>query len=248
MSFVVPSRYLGPPHSGNGGWVSGHIAVLVPTSSTEPLVRVRLSSPPPLDTEMSVSVDDGIVRVFHGEVLVGEGRPIADLPSHDVPSPISLEAAGRAEETFDHAGPHPFPTCYVCGPAREPGDGLRIFPGVVEGADNGLVASVWTPTDATVEDVWAALDCPGAWALGFGEDAIVLGEMSMELAAMPESGEEHIVLGWVRGTDGRKRYAGTALYAADGRLLAHADQTWIAIDPEHIRPVGFEDPDAAAQM
>ena len=28
---------------------------------------------------------------------------------------------------------HPFPTCFACGTDREPGDGLRIFPGPVAG-------------------------------------------------------------------------------------------------------------------
>jgi len=36
------------------------------------------------------------------------------------------------------------------------------------------------------------------------------------------------VLGWPLGEDGRKLYAGTALYTADGELLARARQTWIA--------------------
>jgi hypothetical protein len=41
------------------------------------------------------------------------------------------------------------------------------------------------------------------------------------------------VLSWSRGDEGRKRHASSALFTADGRLLAHAEQTWIAID----RPV-----------
>ena len=36
---------------------------------------------------------------------------------------------------------------------------------------------------------------------------------------------------WPLGEDGRKLYAGTALFAADGALLALARQTWIAPRP-----------------
>ena len=44
-------------------------------------------------------------------------------------------------------------------------------------------------------------------------------------------------MAWARGSEGRKHYCGTALYTEDGTLLAHADATWIAIDPAAIRPV-----------
>jgi hypothetical protein len=59
-----------------------------------------------------------------------------------------------------------FPDCFVCGTVRQPGDGLRIFPGPVPG--RRLWAAPWTPdssvagTDGRVrpEVAWAALDCP----------------------------------------------------------------------------------------
>ena len=67
---------------------------------------------------------------------------------------------------------------------------------------------------------------------------MVLGTMTAEVYDLPSVGEEHVVMAWARGSEGRKHYCGTALYAAGGRLLAHADATWIAIDPASIRPVG----------
>ena len=39
---------------------------------------------------------------------------------------------------------HPFPRCFACGPDRDEGDGLRIFPGPV-GAERGYVASLRVP-------------------------------------------------------------------------------------------------------
>jgi hypothetical protein len=44
---------------------------------------------------------------------------------------------------------------------------------------------------------------------------------------LPEEGETCIVTAWPLGEDGRKLYAGTALFAARGELLALARQTWI---------------------
>ena len=44
---------------------------------------------------------------------------------------------------------------------------------------------------------------------------------------MPEPGEAHVVIGWRIGEDGRKRFAGSALYTANGDLVAHARSTWI---------------------
>jgi hypothetical protein len=67
---------------------------------------------------------------------------------------------------------------------------------------------------------------------------MVLGTMTAEVDALPAVGEEHVVMAWARGSEGRKHWCGTALYAADGRLLALADATWIAIDPSTVRPVG----------
>jgi hypothetical protein len=44
---------------------------------------------------------------------------------------------------------------------------------------------------------------------------------------VPEVGERCAVASWPLGEDGRKLYAGTALFAANGELLALAGQTWI---------------------
>ena len=67
---------------------------------------------------------------------------------------------------------------------------------------------------------------PGQWAAP-GRGEIVLGRMAAEIIRLPEEGESCIVVSWPLGEDGRKLYAGTALFAADGELLAAARQTWI---------------------
>jgi hypothetical protein len=82
--------------------------------------------------------------------------------------------------------------------------------------------------DALPEIVWAAIDCPGAYAVGAeGRGDIVLGRMTARVDRVPEAGETCVVASWPLGADGRKLYAGTALFAQDGELLAVARQTWI---------------------
>jgi hypothetical protein len=83
-------------------------------------------------------------------------------------------------------------------------------------------------TEPSPEIVWAAIDCPGAYAVGSeGRGEVVLGRMTARVLRVPEAGESCVVLSWSLGEDGRKLFAGTALQAEDGELLALARQTWI---------------------
>ena len=83
--------------------------------------------------------------------------------------------------------------------------------------------------EVSPEVVWAAIDCPGAWAVGGpGRGEIVLGRMNAEIRRLPEEGEQCVVVAWPLGEDGRKLHAGTALFSAEGEVLALARQTWIA--------------------
>lgn len=198
-------------------------------------VAVRLSSPPPLDRDLRVEHVDAAVRVYDRDVLVAQGAPASAPGTDGIPLPLSPAEARKASERFDFGASHPFPTCFVCGPLREEGDGLRIFPGPVEGAPQRTTAAVWRPTESSLELVWAALDCPGCWALGIEETPMVLGTMTAEVLELPDVGDDLVVLGWERGREGRKLYCGTVLYSGE-RLLGHAEATWIAIDPTTIRP------------
>lgn len=57
----------------------------------------------------------------------------------------------------------------------------------------------------------------------------LLGRLHGRVDRAPIAGERCIVIGWPLGWDGRKGYAGTALWSADqGELLASARATWIA--------------------
>lgn len=130
---------------------------------------------------------------------------------------------------------HPFPTCFVCGPDRAPGDGLRIFPGRLDGST--VVAATWAPDESLAgaegvierRYVWAALDCPSYFGLNSAPMAL-LGRLTARIDRLPEVGERLVAIGWPIGVEGRKHYAGSALFDDHGVEVAAAAATWIEID------------------
>jgi hypothetical protein len=219
LTITIEGRYNGPPGSGNGGYACGLVAALLGGPA-----EVTLRVPPPLDTPLRVERAGGRVEVFDGNVLVAEA--VSAEVDVEPPVPVSVAEAELAAKSYAGFAEHAFPTCFVCGPVRAEGDGLRIFPGPVAGRD--LVAAPWTPRESRPELVWASLDCPGAFAVGFdGRGELLLGRLAARIERVPEAGERCVVVGWPLGEDGRKRYAGTALFTAEGELLARARATWI---------------------
>ena len=213
MQVIIPARYNGPPGSANGGYTCGLVAGLLGGAA-----EITLRRPPPLDRPLRWDGE----RLWDGEELVAEGAR-AELEL-EVPAPVSLVEAERAAGRYAGFAEHAFPTCFVCGPERQ--DGLRIFAGPVEGRD--LVAAPWMPDESSPELAWAALDCPGAFAVGFdGRGEVVLGRLTARVDRVPTAGEPHVVVGWPLGGDGRKLYAGTAIFTADGEPIARARATWI---------------------
>jgi hypothetical protein len=216
---IVPGRFNGPPDSANGGYACGLVAGLLGG-----IAEVTLRLPPPLDRALDVVRADGRVEIRDGDALIAEAEPV-DLDV-GVPEPVSLEAAEAASTQYEGFVHHAYNTCFVCGPKRE--DGLRVYAGPVE-ARPGLLAAPWTPpSEIGPELVWAALDCPGGWAVDdFQREGVLLGRMAARIDRLPVPGEPHVVLGWPVGEDRRKRYAGSALLTADGEVLARARSTWI---------------------
>jgi hypothetical protein len=94
-----------------------------------------------------------------------------------------------------------------------------------------VVAAPWTPPgDGPVADelVWAALDCPSGWAVDeFSREGVLLGRLAARLVTPVVGGEPHVVLGWPVGEDGRKRFAGSAVFGGDGSVRAFARSTWL---------------------
>ena len=242
MELSIPSRYCGPPESGNGGWVSGAVARAVPTTPGRPAVSVRLSSPPPLERPLALrsEIEPGeggplvTVRLLDRGHVVATATPAPDLEDAD-PTPVSLDDARAAEERYEGLADHPFPTCFSCGTARTPGDGLCLRPGPLDDG-TGRYATTWTPEEADVPLVWAALDCPGGWSAGIAGRPMVLGTMTARIRALPETGRPHVVLAWQRGSQGRRHLSGSALLSPSGEVLARAEATWVSVDPATIRP------------
>ena len=216
---VIARRFRGPSASGNGGYTCGVVAGFVDGPA-----EVTLRLPPPLERPLRVEQANGGIRVLDGDAVLAEGRSAAlELEPPEPPSFDEAEAAALPHGDLES----PFPECFVCGPARAGGDGLRVFAGPLGG---GQVAATWVPDDSLLapEFVWSVLDCPGAYACEFGErGTLVLGRLGARVEALPRAGERCVVVGWPLGEEGRKLYAGTALYGDGGRLLGVARATWI---------------------
>lgn len=226
---VVPARFNGPAGSGNGGWSAGALAAYVDADGGA--VEVTLRQPPPLDTPMEVVEDDGVMTAMH------EGAPAlvarrATLAPEGVPA-VSMALAREAATRYPGLEQHPFPTCFTCGTEREPGDGLRIFPGRVDDLDGRpRVAAPWVAGEADLRVVWAALDCAGAWAADMEDRMMVLGRMTAEVLGTPVAGEEHVVVGLARGSEGRKHRTATTVVDPRGAVLGRAEQVWIEVSPD----------------
>jgi hypothetical protein len=237
-TITVAARFCGPPESGNGGYTCGLLA-----AGLHGPVEVTLRRPPPLDRPLAVlGSPDGLVLV-DGTTPIAEARR-SRFELEPPPSP-GLGAAAEASLNYPGFEVHAFPTCFVCGPGREPGDGLRLFAGEVAG--DGLVACTWRPAASLAGDdgrlrnefVWAALDCPGAWAwLAELANPLVLGRLTVVIDAPVLAKRQHIVSGWRLGREGRKYFSGTAIWSADGTVCARARATWIEVDPARFRAAG----------
>jgi hypothetical protein len=240
---VIAERFKGPPGSGHGGYSCAMAAQFIAGPA-----EVALRRPPPLEIPLEVQTDsDGTVRLLHGDAVVAEAR--ATELELEVPEPVGVEDAGTAALRSPLLDYHPFATCFVCGTDREPGDGVRLFAGPVEGRE--LYAAPWIPAqdmagpDGVVvpEFVWSVLDCPGGNAtVLFGEPRVsVLARLAARLVAPIEVGRPHLAIGWPIERDGRKDSTGSAIFTADGRLCAFGRALWVQLTDEQVASVGTTD-------
>jgi hypothetical protein len=231
---VIDSRFRGPPQSAQGGFACGLVAERV----EGPAAAVSLRLPPPLERPLDIErKDDGRVTLLDGEDVVAEGAP-ADL-TLEVPPPVSPEQAAIAARNCPWVDSHPFPGCFGCGPERSQDEAVAIIMGPVPGCE--LFAGIWKPLSefAGKQDavssvfVWSALDCPtAACAVLADAPASVLGRLTARLLepVLPE--QEHTVIAWPVGHDGRKHRGGAAVYGPDRQLCAYAEGLWIELrDP-----------------
>jgi hypothetical protein len=233
-ALTITPRHNGPPGSANGGYTCGLLAQQVGTEAVE----VTLRKPPPLERPLELAEEGERVELRDGTRLVAEARPAELLL--DVPEAVSGDELERAEAGgYGHwTANHPFPTCFVCGPERATGDGLRIFPLGVPGRE-GMFGARWRPDESLAagdgsvrpEYVWAALDCPtSAPVANFGAGPpMVLARMTARLGCSVLVGEEHSILSWPLARDGRKREAAAALYDSEGLMLCASRALWIEL-------------------
>lgn len=233
----VDPRFCGPPGRVNGGYLAGLIA-----ERYDAPIQFTLRRPVPLDTPIISRVRGDATLIFLDDVVLAEAVPCnLDL---DVPAPPDFETAVRASTGYAGMVGHPFPNCFVCGPHREPGDGLRIFAGPVAGRE--LVASPWIPgasiagPDGLVPTpiMWAGLDCPGAFASTFERPpvAAVLGRISGVIRRCVAVGDHCVVIAWPLGREGRKQQVGTAIAGPQGDICALGQATWFDVQLEP--PIG----------
>jgi len=240
---VIDKRYCGPPNSANGGYVCGRLARHIRGGA-----EITLRAPPPLRRPLDVvASDDGSWELRDDATVVATGRTAnVELARLEMASFDEANAAELLTPVKPHE--HPLPTCFVCGPSRAPGDGLRIFAGPLarqSGNASAVLAATWTPDPTlTAEDgfvapefLWAALDCPTGYASSYNRESggsdrtpLLLGRMSARIEARPRPGERCVITAWEAGRDGRKRVAEAAAYGEDGTLLAVARATWISVD------------------
>ena len=238
-TILIPKRFCGPPTSGNGGYSCGRIAALLDGAA-----EITLRLPPPLDTPMRVVATDGVVQMFHGDQLVGEGKA-APAFTLEVPAPPSWDDAVAAGKRFNGLRDHAYGTCFVCGPRAH--QGMHVYAGPWK---SGMVAGTWVP-DASLADeagrigpefLWAAIDCPGSWSVIGRDDAdaplkqipssLLLGKLIGRVDRALRAGDECTVLGWFLGNEGRKYHVGTAVHTRAGELVACSRATWVAPKPQ----------------
>jgi len=211
-TLTVPSRFNGPPTSGQGGYSAGALAAHLAGPAA-----VSLRRPVPLDEALEVRAEDGVEHSDDGDQgprrdggggpriaattaarafdaaghLVAEAVTAPPLAVWDAP-PVSLDAARAAAARFVAPADGTFDHCFVCGRARH--DGFCVFPGPVAGTD--LVAAPWTPPDWAAdgdgavlpEFVWATLDCPGYFSVhGVDQTLAFLARQQSQIIAPPRA-------------------------------------------------------------
>ncbi len=227
IRITINSRFNGPPNSGNGGYTAGIIAANLPFPA-----EVTLRFPPPLDQPMHLLIKEESATLLNGEALIAEAKVI-DLQL-TIPPAISFEQANQAGIAANVYESSPFQKCFVCGMDRAEGDGLHIRSRTI---GHQKVAAPWIPYASLGEDngvvkeafIWAALDCPGAWAIQDVTQFYLLGRMATKIVHPIMVRNKYIIMGWVIETQGRKTWTGTAIYDEQGKICAYAKGTWISV-------------------
>jgi hypothetical protein len=224
-TLIVLPRFCGPPGCANGGYLAGLLARQAGGG-----VTVCLERPVPVARSLDLRrTAEGGLELYAAEQRLAHAQP-AKLALVPPPAPDYL-AALEASRRYLGFQRHAFPGCFVCGPERLRGDGLRIF----AGSSGQQVAAPWVP-DASLgeadgkvgaEFMSAALDCPGYFAARTDGVPMLLGEFTAHIDRRVHVDEPCVLVGWRLSVSGRKYEVGTALYDEDGEPCAYARALWI---------------------
>ncbi len=248
-TILVSAKFRGPPDSGNGGYVSGVFAAELTDGAhnlpNHRAVEVTLRAPIPLDQSMTTHREGESLTVRHGDTLIAEA--VIKTLQMNVPTPATWdEAMSVREQSYSFPlginslfatpmrGIHPI--CFCCGAELSPTDGLHVYSAPVQG--NQQVAAAWMANQCFADEsgvvrpefIWTALDCPGqmAW-MAAGTRTGMLGRITARIEKPIRAGEKCVVIGWKMGNEGKKYFAGTALFNAAGALCAYAKAVWIGM-------------------
>jgi len=231
---IIDPRFNGFTDIALGGYVGGLLARGRNRAEVTLRRPVRLGTPYEVndgpDGTSSLSDQQGVLALAQDTRF--------DL---DAAHPIGLAESQVASESYLGFTKHLIPKCFVCGPGRAEGDGLRIFPGPVAGRD--AVAAPWTPFSSLADQdgyvrpefIWSALDCPTIWAILHqsrpdDKARAVTAKLAVERFGQVRAGRPHVVVGWKVGETDRSRVAGGAVYSEHGELLALARHTMALTD------------------
>ena len=203
QDIIIESRFCGPPGTGNGGYVCGRVAEFINGPA-----EVTLRRPTPLDTPLTLEWAGNKVRLLDDSGIIADAHPKEVIAK----SPYRLTFNEAQEAMLHYTGfrEHLYPGCFVCGTNRSDGDGLRIFAGSVPGKE--CVAAPWIPHHSLSassgivkpEFLWAALDCPGYFAVNRDHHRyMLLGRLEAIIIRQVKVGEKLVIIGWHLGSEGR---------------------------------------------
>lgn len=234
MKIIIDKQFCGPSFSGHGGYTCGMLAHNI----KEP-AEVTLLKPIPLEKKLSIENNpDNSFRLMDDNIIIATAQP-TQFEIAIPPPPTYAEAVKASQNYVGLSEAYLYPNCFGCGKNRQPGEGLRIFPGKPEGKD--FVAAPWTPDEWLQDEsgkiksefIWAALDCPGGIAcMGNKMQPLLLGRFAVQIIVYPKANQRCIVTGWQSAQEGRKHFAGSALFSKEGKLLAYGRATWIEPRPQ----------------
>lgn len=227
----IHRRFRGPPTSGNGGYVAGVVAEWIDGPA-----EVTLLAPIPLEVPLHRRRDDANVMLFDASRNYARGRPLESQFDFALPGPPSADELEAAAMSFPGPSGHPIPGCFVCGTAREPGDGLCIYPG--ESPYRDVAVAEWRPGEELADEhghipqrvIWAALDCPSYFGLCEPRPLALLARMSAMLERPIAPMEPLRITGWELSREGRKHHGATVIHDQAGEVVAVARALWIEVE------------------